>query len=71
MYLDYLEALNQQWARLCTLEEFEISTLDDYFEFSEYIKTISNISREITGYSEAQEAFEEIRFVLKSKIKRI
>lgn len=69
MYLDYLEALNQHWARLCTLEEYEISTLDDYFEFSEYIRIISGISIEISGYTEAQEIFEETRLILKSKIK--
>lgn len=69
MYLDYLEALNQHWARLCTLEEYEISTLDDYFEFSEHVRIMTGTSMEISGHGEAQEIFEETRSLLKSKIK--
>lgn len=69
MYLDYLESLNQEWARLCTLEEFEISTLDDYFEFAQYIKIITGDYREISGYAEASEAYEETRSMILSKIK--
>ena len=43
--------------------------IDDYFEFSEYIRIISGISIEISGYTEAQEIFEETRSIPKSKIK--
>lgn len=69
MYLDYLEALNQHWARIYTLEEFEMSTLDDYYEFSQYLKLLTGLDREVSGYGEAQELFEETRRILLSKIR--
>lgn len=69
MYLDYLENLNQQWARLSTLEEYEIATVNDYYEFSEWVRLMTDVKREVGSYCEAHELYEDVREVILSKIK--
>ena len=69
MYIELLEGLNRNWGRLCTLEELNVATIDDYYDFSVYVNQIVGIIDRVSDYNEAQQLYENSRNSILSKLK--
>ncbi|MDO5849467.1 MAG: hypothetical protein Q4P18_08020 [Methanobrevibacter sp.] len=69
MYLELLEGLNRNWGRLCTLEELNVATLEDYHDFSVYVHQMVGIINRVSDYGEAQELFEDTRYSILTKLR--
>ena len=69
MYIELLEGLNRNWGRLCTLEELNVATIDDYYDFSVYVNQIVGIIDRVSDYHEAHQLYENSRNSILSKLK--